>query len=97
MLYVIGTETSFITQGISRAKSASITSRHYKQSPMALPYPERCRLEASPIHFCERSLHQPTDIGLRMGNSLVKLGRDLDKFWSPSARAIVLPIGNWLE
>ncbi len=56
--------------------------------PMALPYPYGRRLEADHIHFSGRSPHQPTDVGLTTRNDLLKVGCNLDKFWSPSARSI---------
>jgi hypothetical protein len=44
----------------------------FDRRPMALPYPYGRRLEADHIHFSGRSPHQPTDVGLTMGNDLLK-------------------------
>ncbi len=66
------TETVFIFQEILRAKSDAGALMQFDRRPMALPYPYGRRLEADHIHFCGRSLHQPTDVGLTMGNDLLK-------------------------
>jgi hypothetical protein len=49
---------------------------------MALPYGRERRLEARYIHFCRRSLPQPTDVGLTIGNDLWKVGCNLRAFLS---------------
>jgi hypothetical protein len=75
----ICTETVFIFQEILRAKSDFGASLQLDCRPMALPYSYGRRLEADHIHFSGRSLHQPTDVGLTMGNELLKVGCNLDK------------------
>jgi hypothetical protein len=82
------TETFSIFQEILRARSDAGASMQFDRRLMALPYPYGRRLEADHIHFSGRSPHQPTDVGLTMGNDLLKVGCNLDKFWSPSARSI---------
>jgi hypothetical protein len=84
----ICTETFFIFQEILRARSDFGALMQFDRRPMALPYPYGRRLEADHIHFSGRSLHQPTDVGLTMGNDLLKVGCNLDKFWFSSARSI---------
>jgi hypothetical protein len=84
----ICTETFFIFQEILRATSDTGASMQFDRRPMALPYPYGRRLEADHIHFSGRSLHQPTDVRPTTGNDLLKVGCNLDKFWSPSARSI---------
>jgi hypothetical protein len=66
------TETVSIFQEILRAKSDSSASMQFDRRPMALPYPYGRRLEADHIHFSGRSPHQRTDVGLTMGNDLLK-------------------------
>jgi hypothetical protein len=78
----------FHLSGDPACKSDAGASMQFDRRPMALPYPYRRRLEADHIHFCGRSLHQPTDVRLTTGNDLLKVGFNLDKFWSPSARSI---------
>jgi hypothetical protein len=81
------TETVFIFQEILRAKSDFGALMQFDRRPMALPYLYGRRLEADYIYFIGCSPHQPTDIGLTTGSDLLKVGCNLDKFWSPSARS----------
>ncbi len=62
------TDASSIALEILRAKFDFGASLQFGRRPTVLPYPEGRRLEANHIHFRGRTLHQPTDVGLAMGN-----------------------------
>jgi hypothetical protein len=62
----------FHLSGDPACKSDAGALMQFDRRPMALPYPYGRRLQADYIHFCGRSLHQPTDVGLTMGNDLLK-------------------------